>query len=166
MMMGLHQTINTRWKTILIWYQAVNERGGRWHMWEVPVYIYDKSVVRANQAERFSYHREDLITRYETLGWSEFLEAAPPQNARRMCNTRQTVHRWSRRWGWSGINTPRPDPTSPRGWCSACWDVYLANHAQVVRDSQRMANWSNRTHGSRMTLSQQGAEWQAQVDAR
>ena len=166
--MGLHNEVLYGWKNIVIWYQAVNERGGRLHLWSVPAYQHDKTALRENQSARFSYYREELLEK-NFLGFNAFRDSDPLPGSRRMCNTRQTVYKWSRVYDWSSSLTPSAEPTSPRGWCKTCWEIYLTHYDTIVQDSFRFYGYISLpvllTEGP-LNLRALGQSWQEEVNGR
>ena len=162
--MGLHNEVLYGWKHVVLWYRAVNDRGGRRHLWSVPVFQHDKTALIENQAAHQSYYRAELIEK-PFLGFSSFRETYPLPGAKRMCNTRQTVYTWSRVYDWSGSLAPAPTATPPRAWCKTCWDIYIADYQTIRENSEGFYTFAN-ARNERIDLRQTGEYWQNNVDDR
>jgi hypothetical protein len=146
--MGLHKATLSGWRITTLWYQAINDRGGRWHLWDVPYYQHDKTLVRLNQETQvFSYWRQDILAK-DGLIFTQFYAGSEPPRARRRCTMRQNAIRWSRTWSWRVSTPPSPDATPPWGWCARCWPIYLENQITIGRDSQSMYPYFNTGFGA------------------
>lgn len=164
--MGLHDIRARGWTNVVLWYQAVNQRGGRRHLFSIPVFRADMTNWRErNQHTRNMWYRRRWFEN-EYLAITHFPANNFPPNTRRLCNSKQIAREWYRNWSWGhdGSELPASDTVRPRGYCAKCWKLWEANPRVLRRTAELTLNYAGLQRDR--DLQATALLWQAQLDQR